>query len=395
MGTDVTGNPNPFLDTANWQGVDDEPTAESDNLVKSGGVAKYTKNIIPNITLGEGNFIEIQDDHGVTVGKINENGADFLNLKSNGKDVFVSNSTKNAELSDFIEFRNEGDSPVMRISSDGVYVDSLRSFYGNALIRKTVIINKTDTDIEILTKFINCFNEGNCDIYFESSTYVFSECYTYMVEQLGWHWTLEFPIGNNCRYFFNGSKIISNPPSTPLPANESRNIFGVKASAQTFELYDGVFINNGGTYCVHDEANTDTGYYKHIYKNIYMEYNETEDSTYISKCIGGGAGCNGLILIEECAFVTNEDNTIPDKGYVSLDNNVTWHGSNNNTEDEYMKWFVNGCYFSKGFRVSKPVVEKNSYYYCQFANNSVLSSSNIIIESDIRFLFNNEIRNNV
>ena len=40
MGTATTGSPNPFLDTANWQGVDDEPTAGSDNLVESGGVEK-------------------------------------------------------------------------------------------------------------------------------------------------------------------------------------------------------------------------------------------------------------------------------------------------------------------------------------------------------------------
>ena len=38
MGTATTGSPNPFLDVANWQGVDDEPTAGSENLVKSGGV---------------------------------------------------------------------------------------------------------------------------------------------------------------------------------------------------------------------------------------------------------------------------------------------------------------------------------------------------------------------
>lgn len=47
MGTAVTGDPNPFLDTDNWQSmnVDDEPTEESNNLVKSGGV----KNSIANI----------------------------------------------------------------------------------------------------------------------------------------------------------------------------------------------------------------------------------------------------------------------------------------------------------------------------------------------------------
>lgn len=38
MGTETTGNHNPFLDTANWQGVDDVPTANSKNLVTSGAV---------------------------------------------------------------------------------------------------------------------------------------------------------------------------------------------------------------------------------------------------------------------------------------------------------------------------------------------------------------------
>ena len=38
IGTEITGTPNPFLDTANWQGVDTNPTADSRNLVESGGV---------------------------------------------------------------------------------------------------------------------------------------------------------------------------------------------------------------------------------------------------------------------------------------------------------------------------------------------------------------------
>lgn len=39
IGTATTGTPNPFMNEANWQGVDDELTAGSDNLVKSGVVA--------------------------------------------------------------------------------------------------------------------------------------------------------------------------------------------------------------------------------------------------------------------------------------------------------------------------------------------------------------------
>ena len=40
MGATVTGTPNPFLDTTNWQGVDKEPTPGSHNLIESGGVFK-------------------------------------------------------------------------------------------------------------------------------------------------------------------------------------------------------------------------------------------------------------------------------------------------------------------------------------------------------------------
>lgn len=39
MGTAVTGSPNPFFDTDNWQGVDLNPTPCSKNLAESGGIA--------------------------------------------------------------------------------------------------------------------------------------------------------------------------------------------------------------------------------------------------------------------------------------------------------------------------------------------------------------------
>lgn len=46
MGTAVTGTPNPFLNEANWQGVDDEPTEGSNNLVKSGGVYSINEKML-------------------------------------------------------------------------------------------------------------------------------------------------------------------------------------------------------------------------------------------------------------------------------------------------------------------------------------------------------------
>lgn len=45
MGTATTGTPNPFLDTTNWQGVDNKPILGSKNFVESGGVANEFQNI--------------------------------------------------------------------------------------------------------------------------------------------------------------------------------------------------------------------------------------------------------------------------------------------------------------------------------------------------------------
>ena len=48
-GVATTGNPNPFVDTANWQGVDSTPTANSNNLVTSGGVASSLQDLDADI----------------------------------------------------------------------------------------------------------------------------------------------------------------------------------------------------------------------------------------------------------------------------------------------------------------------------------------------------------
>ena len=63
MGTEITGSPNPFLNTTNWQGVDDEPTDGSDNLVKSGGIANAIQKLSLvnnggyNTSVGIGNIV--------------------------------------------------------------------------------------------------------------------------------------------------------------------------------------------------------------------------------------------------------------------------------------------------------------------------------------------------
>lgn len=159
--------------------------------------------------------------------------------------------------------------------------------------RKQIFIYANDTEIEILNKFVQAFEHGDTDVIFERGTYTFSEAYIYMRDTLGWSWSMGLPIGNGCRYYFNGSKLISNAPSSTY--SESRNILDCKVRSTDFELYDGILINNGGTYCVHDEGNSGTKQYFHKYVNIQMECSGVS-------CIGCGTGFDAVLDICNCTF---------------------------------------------------------------------------------------------
>ena len=216
--------------------------------------------------------IECKDDE-YTYCKINFD-------KGNGSPVTVMNSS-NYE--------------VLEITENDVLLREPKTINGKRLVtedeidaRNIIKIYLTDTDLDILNKFITAFEQGNTDVYFEHGEYEFSNAYTYMKETLGWSWTLEYPIGHNNRYFFNGSKIIANP----TVSNDSCNIFGSHAGKSyggNYELYDGHLVMNNHIYCVHDEMAYNSNFYKHSYKNMIMEaYNSTRE-------IGGGCGINGVV----------------------------------------------------------------------------------------------------
>lgn len=246
--------------------------------------------------------------------------------------------------------------------------------------RPVIRIYKTDTEVEILTKLIAAYTNGNTDVIWENGTYIFAEVYQYMISELGWSWTMELPIGNNCRYYFNGSTIISNQPSGTY--EESRNILGCKAGVSNkmdYELYDGILINNGGTYCVHDECARGTNPYIHKYVNMRMYYNKVEGLTQnISKCIGGGCGVNGTVIIENCLFVSDATNV-----------EVSWHGKQNEENPAYFALFVDGCYFGRGLAISShfKATDKVFVKYSNNASRDALAVDSTP-ESDV-YAFNN------
>ena len=122
MGTETTGNPNPFLDTVNWQGVDDEPTNESNNLIESSGVYNADKDLNHGI-------VSLRD----TIGKeelAQYTKYDLVGMFYNGTGIVAANVTYDAiqikvskgdiynSMSDYVNFRFNTE-PFVIGGSDG------------------------------------------------------------------------------------------------------------------------------------------------------------------------------------------------------------------------------------------------------------------------------------
>ena len=251
----------------------------------------------------------------------------------------------------------------------------------DGVVRKQIQINASDSEVDILLKMKKAFDEGYYDVYWEHGTYTFSSVYQYMIDTLKWAWTMGLPIGNNCRYYFNGSTLISNDPSDEY--SESRNILDCKAGSQNYELHDGILINNGGTYCVHDEGNGAEGFYKHVYDNMQMKYVKGSKTQYLAKCIGGGMGLNGLVLIDRCIFDNGNDD--------SHTQDISWHKPLHTEEKLFFKIVITNSYFSKRGISIDSTFNDGDTAILEFINNSV-NGEDIWPSNITLYKFNNEIR---
>lgn len=157
---------------ANWQGVDDVPTVGSDNQVKSGGVAEYTKNIEleEETTLNEAIRITDDDDTEVIV-KISKEYVDAKNLKSNGKDVLTDEDIEtlkqkteqiDVDKSHSIEEEqiwqsDDGLDTYVKIGAYGLKTKSILNINGAPFISpidKTLSITNAPADAEVVGKKI-------------------------------------------------------------------------------------------------------------------------------------------------------------------------------------------------------------------------------------------------
>lgn len=174
--------------------------------------------------------------------------------------------------------------------------------------RRIIKVNRDDDDITVFEKMLFAYSRGYMDVIFEPSTYILSDVYNYIENYT--EMAKGLPVGNNCRYFFNGSTVISNAPSNGY--SQSRNILDCQNMANNYEIYDCTLINNGGRYCIHDEGAGDVIPYNHLYKNVKMIYNHT-DLTPDNGCkaFGSGVGHITNITFENCQFIHNGQDTVP------------------------------------------------------------------------------------
>ena len=237
---------------------------------------------------------------------------------------------------------------------------------------KEIIISKNDSEEEVYLKLKKAVSIGNILVKFETGHYVFSEIFPLLKSKYNLGYRFELPIGNGCTYDLQNSIIESKCPADDGSVIHNQNVFGSYPYDSSYTIKNGTIINNGGNYCVHDEASPGSTPYIRKYENVIMEYHKTDTTAYLSKCIGGGTGYHGTCIVNNCIFTSeNDTNDNSDDINKKLNNvDISWHGIQRTmTEESTFRLFVNNSYFSRGIglqelgdkETAKAYIISNSY----------------------------------
>ena len=249
---------------------------------------------------------------------------------------------------------------------------------GDYLPRKTVYVYAGDSEQQVIEKFVNAYRRGNCDIQIERAIYNFGTVLP-NVKTLYKLNENEIPIGNGCRYFFNGATFIAVIDLNTLGDNFYCNLLGSQRFPSSFEMYDGILISTDTRYVVHDEASALSATYRRLYKNMTMHYITDIRTESYRKCLGGGTGLNGVVDIEGCKFITEGSGLVQDASY---------HGIIDNTGVSEFSVTVTNSWFSKNFAVSDKGPNQTARVF--FTGNSTAAQLINLGWSETAFL--NEIR---
>lgn len=250
-------------------------------------------------------------------------------------------------------------------------------------LRKVINIYATDSESQIIQKLVNAYNIGNCDVFFERADYTFGTELEKVNTDYGVQHN-EIPIGNNCRYYFNGAVLTATIDLSQHPAAEGEdefycNFFGCQRLPSSYELHDGVLIATDTRYVVHDESSALAGSYKHLYQNMEMHYHTNRRQEAIRKCIGGGTGASGVVEIVGCKFTTD-----------ATDSCVSYHGNSTDVAGAEFDLNVRDSWFSNGLRCG--VLSANQTARLFYTGNSAIGEPTVYDRWTVtKFL--NEVRN--
>ena len=205
--------------------------------------------------------------------------------------------------------------------------------------RKDVYINATDTQEEILVKMLDAVKHTNCDVYFETGEYNFTTIFDLMKSKYGYTTAYELPIGGNCKYYFQGSTLTATKTSTDSNVIGNESLLGCRRKSGSYELHDGTLICNDMVYCVHDEAQGELEPYVRKYENMVMQYNTTNPVSDLRKCIGGGTGLHGTVIIDSCVFLSDNNQ------------DVSYHGHDKSDATQFRLTITNS-YFSRKIQLA-------------------------------------------
>lgn len=243
--------------------------------------------------------------------------------------------------------------------------------------RKRIDIYASDSEETIIQKMIEAFKFQNCDVCFERAHYGFGPELVQMTTKYDMYMN-EIPIGNGCRYYFNGATLEAeiNEEDTEFYCN----LLGCQRAPSSFELYDGILIATDTRYVVHDESSSMSGSFRHVYRNMRMEYKTNRRTDVLRKCIGGGTGVSGVIDIEGCTFIT--DGTTPC---------VSYHGNEvaGAPESEF-NVNIRNSYLSNHFGAGKLADNQKGILF--YSHNSSVSEPTVLSDTWKVVKFGNEIR---
>lgn len=268
-------------------------------------------------------------------------------------------STITASVSGTIRFIAESniDYPVDILVYDTTDNDAIQDFVKKSLLlvtelkfdyngRQAVTIKSSDDEALNVVKLTGACNVGNIDVCFDGGTYNFSAWYSYVFYMNNNNaFRCEIPIGNGCNYYFNGSTINGTVHDSALPVPAVKTncaLFGSRTNKGDYMLINGVINATGTIYTVHDEMSGQSKY-NHGYENMTINYISGTQEEAIRKCIGGGAGRYGNVVLKNCVLNSDYSHELSFHGYGNVLGNV----------DGKITLNISDCYFGHGIQVDR------------------------------------------